>query len=78
MAVLFGRVFIIPHIRRGKALASVADEKVDGALGVMLDDFLAAMYPILIYLILILEARMLGAPELLQPLINFLGGSYVQ
>lgn len=51
-----------------------ADKNIKGAVGVMFDDFLAAMYPILIYLVLMLEAQLVGNPQLLVPLISFLGG----
>jgi phosphatidylglycerophosphatase A len=54
-----------------------ADQKVKGAVGVMLDDFLAAMYPVVVLLILMLQAQFMNAYRLLHPLINFLGGSYV-
>lgn len=56
---------------------SVADEKIKGGIGVMFDDMLAALYPILIYLFILIEARWLGSQKLLQQVINFLGGSYV-
>lgn len=55
-----------------------ADKKIKGAVGVMFDDFLAAMYPIVVLLLLMLEAQFMGAYRLLHPLMNFLGGSYVQ
>ncbi len=56
----------------------LADRHVKGGLGVMLDDILAAFYPMLIYLVLMLEAQFLDAQELLRPIVSFLGGSYVQ
>lgn len=52
---------------------SWADNNVDGGLGVMLDDMLAATYPILVYVLL-----MFLAPNLVQHFMNFIGGSYVQ
>lgn len=56
---------------------SVADEKIKGGLGVMFDDMLAALYPIVVYLIILLEAYCFGTQKVLLPLMNFLGGSYV-
>lgn len=56
---------------------SLADSKVPGGLGVMLDDMVAAAYPIVIYLLLLIVAQTYGSHNLLHPLINFLGGSYV-
>lgn len=56
---------------------NVADQKIHGGLGVMFDDMLAGIYPVLIYLIILLEAYMIGAYNLLHPVVNFLGGSYV-
>lgn len=54
-----------------------ADRNIKGAAGVMFDDFLAAMYPVMIYLLLMLEAQLVPEQHLLHPLINFLGSSYV-
>jgi phosphatidylglycerophosphatase A len=54
-----------------------ADKNLKGALGVMFDDFLAAMYPIIVYLCLMLESQFSGAHQMLVPLVKFLGGSYV-
>jgi phosphatidylglycerophosphatase A len=51
-----------------------ADKNVKGPVGVMFDDFLAAMYPVMIYLMLMLEAQLVGNPQLLVPLVSFLGG----
>lgn len=56
---------------------SLADQKIKGGLGVMFDDMLAALYPIVIYLIITVEAQFLGSQKLLHSVINFLGGSYV-
>jgi phosphatidylglycerophosphatase A len=55
-----------------------ADREIKGALGVMFDDFLAAMYPILVFLLFMIIGTLTGSQQLLHPLINFLGGSYVQ
>jgi phosphatidylglycerophosphatase A len=57
---------------------SLADRKIKGGLGVMADDMLAALYPILLYLILMIEGQLFGASALLNPIVGFLGGSYVQ
>ena len=57
---------------------SWADRKVKGAVGVMLDDFLAGMYPVIVFLIFMLQAQLFGMSNALYPVINFLGGSYVQ
>lgn len=54
-----------------------ADKNIKGAVGVMLDDFLAAMMPIVVFLILMLQAQLMNAHRLLHPVINFLGGHYV-
>lgn len=54
-----------------------ADKNVKGAVGVMFDDFLAAMYPVLIYLAIMLETMLLGTPEVIVPLVKFLGGGDV-
>lgn len=56
---------------------SWADRELKGGLGVMFDDFLAAMYPVLLYLVLMIEAQFFNAQNLLTPIISFLGGSYV-
>lgn len=56
---------------------SVADEKIHGGLGVMFDDMLAAFYPILVYLVILVEAQLLGTQGLLLPVMNFIGGPYV-
>ncbi len=57
---------------------SWADRELKGAVGVMFDDFLAAMYPVMVYLIIMLETHLSGAGKALQPIITFLGGEYVQ
>lgn len=56
---------------------SWADRELKGALGVMFDDFLAAMYPVMVYLIIMLEVQMSHGHMTLAPIINFLGGNYV-
>lgn len=53
---------------------SWADREIKGGLGVMLDDMLASLYPILVYLLVLVEAYCLGSQKLLLPFINFLGG----
>jgi phosphatidylglycerophosphatase A len=55
----------------------VADRKVKGGFGVMLDDMLAAFYPILLYIVLIMESLLFNSQHLLQPVMTFLVGSYV-
>ncbi len=55
----------------------LADRKVKGGFGVMLDDVLAAFYPIMLYVILIIESVAFDSQHLLQPIINFLVGNYV-
>ena len=56
---------------------SWADRELKGGLGVMFDDMLAGLYPILIYLILMLEAQFMHGGNLLVPVTRFLGGTYV-
>lgn len=56
----------------------VADEKIKGGLGVMFDDMLAALYPILVYLIILFEAFYFGGQKMLMPVMNFLSGTYGQ
>jgi len=51
---------------------SLADEKIHGGLGVMMDDMLAAFYPILMYMVL-----MVFFPHLVSQFLNLIGGSYV-
>lgn len=55
---------------------SWADKELKGALGIMFDDFLAAMYPVMLYLIIMLEVQASGTHEALRPIVSFLGGSY--
>ncbi|MBY0407982.1 MAG: phosphatidylglycerophosphatase A, partial [Rickettsiales bacterium] len=57
---------------------SLADRKIKGGLGVMFDDMLAGLYPVLVYLLLMVEAQYFQSGHLLLPLMNFLGGDYVQ
>lgn len=56
---------------------SVADRKIKGGFGVMFDDMLAGLYPILVYLVILVEAHVFGSEKALLPIMNFLGGSYV-
>lgn len=56
---------------------SWADSKIKGGLGVMFDDMLAALYPILVYMLILTEAVMFDARDKLLPMMKFLGGSYV-
>ncbi len=56
---------------------SVADRKIKGGFGVMFDDILAGVYPVLIFLLILVEAHVFGSGKALLPLMNFLGGSYV-
>jgi phosphatidylglycerophosphatase A len=53
---------------------SWADQKIKGGLGVMFDDMLAAFYPILVYLFILVEAQLLGSQKLLTPVMSYLGG----
>lgn len=53
---------------------SWADQKLKGALGVMFDDFLAAMYPVVVYLIVMMEVQLSKDSGLLVPLVSFLAG----
>lgn len=57
---------------------SYADSNIKGGMGVMLDDMLAALYPIMVYLLLLVAAYWFGWQASLLPLITFLGGDYVQ
>jgi hypothetical protein len=56
---------------------SVADAKIKGGFGVMFDDMLAGLYPVLVYLVILVEAHFFGSERVLLPVMNFLGGSYV-
>jgi len=56
---------------------SVADSKIKGGFGVMFDDMLAGMYPVLVYLLILVEAHFLNSEKIILPIINFLGGAYV-
>ncbi len=56
---------------------SVADRKIPGGLGIMFDDMLAGIYPVLVYMLIVLEAYFTGSMNLLQPVMNFIGGDYV-
>ena len=56
---------------------NVADEKIKGGFGVMFDDLLAAFYPILVFLFILIEAQVLDSQKVLLPVMNFIGGSYV-
>ncbi|MGE0755028.1 MAG: phosphatidylglycerophosphatase A [Alphaproteobacteria bacterium] len=53
-----------------------ADKKVKGGIGIMLDDMLAAFYPILTYAILLLQSEWLDSQDIMYHIINFLGGTY--
>lgn len=55
---------------------SWADKEVKGAVGVMFDDFLAAMYPVMLFLIVMLEVQLSGTHDALRPVMNFLSGSH--
>jgi len=56
---------------------SWADKKVDGGMGVMIDDMMAAAYPILLYLLLVFVAGATNNTESIQPLFDFMGGADV-
>lgn len=57
---------------------SLADRTIKGGIGVMFDDFLAAMYPVVVFLVIMLESHLFGGHNLLAPVVNFLSGaSYV-
>lgn len=51
-----------------------ADKNVKGGLGIMLDDILAAFYPILVYTLIMVQAALLDSADLLDPIMHFLGG----
>lgn len=55
---------------------SVADRNIKGGFGVMFDDMLAGVYPILVYLLILVEARVFGSERVLLPVMKFLGGNY--
>lgn len=57
---------------------SWADNHIKGGFGVMVDDMLAAVFPIVVFLIIMIESHVFGSGKILQPVMNFLGGSYVQ
>ena len=57
---------------------NLADRKIKGGLGIMFDDMLAGIYPVVVYLIILLEAYFTNSQNLLLPVMNFIGGSYVQ
>jgi phosphatidylglycerophosphatase A len=53
----------------------VADEKIGGGIGVMFDDLLAALYPILFLVIIWSLATALNAGHLIAGAMLFLGGA---
>lgn len=55
---------------------SLADAKIKGGVGVMFDDMLAGLYPILVFIIIIGLGMMLGSQSLLEPVMNFLSNGY--
>lgn len=55
---------------------SWADSKIKGALGVMFDDMLAGLYPILVFVIIMALAMLLGSQNLLEPVMAFLSNGY--
>lgn len=57
---------------------SLADKQVKGAFGVMLDDATAALYPVVVYAGFWMAMYVPDKPFALQPLMDFLMGSYVQ
>jgi phosphatidylglycerophosphatase A len=57
---------------------NLADRKIKGGLGIMFDDMLAGIYPVVVYLIILLEAYFTDSQSLLLPVMNFIGGHYVQ
>jgi len=57
---------------------SWADQKIGGGLGVMFDDMLAALYPILVFLAIMIESQLFHGQKVFLPILHFLGGHYVQ
>jgi phosphatidylglycerophosphatase A len=57
---------------------SWADQKIGGGLGVMFDDMLAALYPILVFLAIMIESQLFHGQKIFLPILHFLGGHYVQ
>ena len=51
---------------------SVADEKIKGGFGVMFDDILAALYPMVVYVIMMIGCYCFGNQDMLTSLHNFL------
>ena len=51
---------------------SVADEKIHGGFGVMFDDILAALYPVLVFLLVLAGAYCFGEEKLVYDWLSFL------
>lgn len=51
---------------------SLADEKIGGGFGVMFDDILAALYPVLVFLLALAGAYCFGEEKLLYDALRFL------
>lgn len=56
---------------------SWADQEVGGGAGIMLDDMLAAVYPVCIWIVVLITARLSDASDMLMPVFIFLNGLYV-
>ncbi len=56
---------------------SVADRNIHGGFGVMLDDTLAALYPIVLVLVAAILGKWLGHPGVLESVQHFLGSAHV-
>ncbi len=56
---------------------SWADRKIKGGLGVMLDDMIAASYPIILFLLVAWCGRLIGYPLNFEPLLRLLGELHV-
>jgi phosphatidylglycerophosphatase A len=57
---------------------SVADKNIKGGFGVMFDDTLAALYPVVVYIVLWMSTYVPGNEFFLKPIVDFLSGQHVQ
>lgn len=55
---------------------SLADRRVKGGIGIMLDDMLAGFYPVFLFLLAYGITHASGRPDLLVPVVLWLGGHY--
>lgn len=56
---------------------NLADRNITGGFGIMFDDMLAGIYPVILYVVILAAAYLAGAQQLLLPVIHFIGGGHV-